>query len=112
MYWKKSDIENYLGIKATEDGTGYVFVLPIISGSVTFGVYPEDDRIQVIGKNNETLSASVHCKKIEINNDPPDEGGDCVVLSSDGGHVCISKKGGFFSFFFSMYQKNHNNTLN
>ena len=106
MDWNLKEIEDFLNIKAKAN----VFTLPYLKGQVCVAINPEENRVGILTlldtddeEEREPLRASICCTKIEVNDEHRDQGGDCIVLSGNGGHVCISNEGEYFSFFFSMY---------
>ncbi len=110
MEWNKQEVESFLGVLAVDENNGYIFRLPFPGGEIDVCVFPQEDRVQIYDRKylsqNSTrapMSAYVHCVKITVDNEPTDEGGNCVVLSGRGGHACISPENSYFAFFFSMY---------
>lgn len=110
MEWDRQSVEKFLGYSAEVAGEQFIFNLPFPGGVISLEIRPERNEVQVFDKrflststSREALSAYINCKKIVVVHGFTDDGGNCLVLEGNGGHVCIGPEGDYFSFFFSMY---------
>ncbi|HYE17890.1 MAG TPA: hypothetical protein VEA69_05575 [Tepidisphaeraceae bacterium] len=110
--WDQNAVERFLGLapvrrdSTTPIGTHseFVFALPTPGGPVHFIVRPSLDHCQfVAADDNEFLSAYVQCARIVINDEPEEDGGQCLVLQGTAGHACVTPGSPHFKLFFSMH---------
>jgi hypothetical protein len=110
--WDQKAVERFLGLVAVRhDSTSpigthseFTFKIPTPGGPVDFSVRPSLDYCQftAVG-DNEFLSAHVQCTRIVINDEPDDQGGQCLVLQGKAGHACVTPCTPHFKLFFSMH---------
>jgi hypothetical protein len=111
--WDRQAVERFLGINSVPRelssplGTHveYIFALPSRMGLVRFSVRPSVDHCQFYhdDENAGFVSAHVQCTRIVINDDPEEEGGQCLVLQGKAGHACVTPSKPYFRLFFSMH---------
>ena len=108
--WDLKAVEQFFGLHAVQRessspiGIEFVFEIPTPGGPVQFSVRPTLDHCQFYTEDQiEFLSAHVDCTRIMINDDAEEEGGQCLVLQGNAGHVCVTPGKPHFKLFFSMH---------
>jgi hypothetical protein len=113
--WEREAVERFLErIPVRREFTSplgthveYIFDLPSPTGLIRFSVRPSLDHCQFYTDDDhaEFISAHVQCTRIVINDDPEEEGGQCLVLQGKAGHACVTPSKPYFRLFFSMHGK-------
>ncbi len=109
----QNELSEFLGVEAQETEVwhpklgpqkGLAFILPRPGSPFSWSIFPTLGYCQIFGsaESASPVEAFVRCDEIEINHEPEEEGGECVVMKAEGWHVCISPKNEY-RIFFSIY---------
>jgi hypothetical protein len=110
--WDQKAVEQFLGVVALRrDSTSpigthseFIFDIPTPGGLVRFSVRPSLDHCQFLSAEGRGfLSAHVQCTRIGIDDEPEEEGGQCLVLRGKAGHACVTPGTPHFKLFFGMH---------